>query len=139
MANGNSEALEGFTFSNPRRNSARSGPVKNWVLANRKDLADRHYTMKADPSLTYFFNLRPRVLNRLCDTFGTDFCVVIAGDEDTEDDFWAIPFARVADLFTEETLTKDGSKAPGRWLCHIVKGQLHLFPGRRANRGDQPW
>jgi len=44
--------------------------------------------MKADPGRNYFFNLRPSVLNRLCDTFGTDFCMVIAGDEDTEDDFW---------------------------------------------------
>jgi hypothetical protein len=135
MANGDITALEeGFTFSNPRRNNARSGPVKNWVLANREDFADRHYTMKADPGRNYFFNLRPSVRDRLCDIFGADFLVVIAGDEDAEDDFWAIPFPRIADLFTEKTLTKHGSANPGRWSCDIVRGQLHLFPGMEGGQ-----
>jgi hypothetical protein len=106
----------------------------NWVLANRDELDDRHYTMKADPSRKYFFNLRPNVLHRLVRTYGNDFCVIIAGQEDSEDDFWAIPFDRVAHLITDDTLTKKTSRNPGRWLCQIDHGQLQVFPGT----GDSP-
>jgi hypothetical protein len=104
--------------------------MRNWVLANRDTLADRHYTMKADRSRNYFFNLRPGVLNQLARTYGNDFCVIIAGHEDNENDFWAIPFDRIAHLFTDETLTKDNSRGPGRWLCHIKGGQRQVFPGK---------
>jgi hypothetical protein len=103
--------------------------MRNWVLANREALADRHYTMKADPSRKYFFNLRPSVLHQLVRTYGNDFCVVIAGDEECEEDFWAVPYDRVAHLFTDETLTKDDSRNPGRWLCQIDREQLQVFPG----------
>lgn len=111
--------------------------MKNWLHAHRAAFADRHYTTKAKPGLKYFFNLYPGVLNRLRNTFGTDFCVGIAGDKDAEHDFWCIPFGRVADLFTEETLTKAGSKKSRRWLCNIAKGQLQLFPGAQdGQRGS---
>ena len=105
----------------------------NWAMVNRKALSEWHYTMKGTAP-NYFFNLVPGVLGEYVRNSGGDFCLVIIGDEGVEDDFWAIPFARVKDLFTEVTLTKDSSQNPGRWLCNITKGQLHVFPGAEGGQ-----
>ena len=95
------------------RRRRRTRVMQNWAILNRGILSDRHYTMKGTAP-NYFFNLRPSVLSKFIRRFSDSFSLVIIGDKSVDDDFYAIPFARVKHLFTEDTLTKGAN--PGRWL-----------------------
>ncbi|PPJ62092.1 hypothetical protein, partial [Cuspidothrix issatschenkoi] len=64
----------------------------NIALKNRQWIEQKNYFRKADPKVNYWFDFYYNKLQRYRDKFGNDFCLIIAGSENQEGDFYAIPF-----------------------------------------------
>jgi putative restriction endonuclease len=97
----------------------------NLILKNRKLIENNNYIRKADPKVDYWFDFSFKKLNKYLEKFGDNFYLIITGDENQEGDFYAIPFAVVKDIFTDQHLSSD--KAGGfRWIGHITSHNLVL-------------
>ena len=104
--------------------------IRNLAIAERGHLQARHYVRKADPHQRYWFDFAASKVARFKSTYGDNFFLVIAGDPDIEDDYFAIPFSAVSHAFTDEFLSQDSSGARRRWVGSIERGLLAIthFP-----------
>jgi putative restriction endonuclease len=97
----------------------------NIALKNRQWIEQKNYFRKADPKVNYWFDFYYNKLQRYRDKFGNDFCLIIAGSENQEGDFYAIPFIYVQDLFLEKYLSND-KVGTVRWVGNIIGHTLRL-------------
>ncbi len=97
----------------------------NLALAHRELLERHHYVRKADPNVDYWFDFSAVKLKQYFENNGLNFKLIIIGSENLEADFYAIPFAAVQDIFTEENFSNDkGGKR--RWVGNIFGHTLRL-------------
>ncbi len=111
----------------------------NLVLINRQLIEETNYVRKADAKVNYWFDFTYAKLQRYIDNFGDNFYIIIAGNENQEGDFYAIPFILVQDIFIEQYLSNDKT-GKTRWVgsinghnlilrtCNIIK-DISLFYG----------
>lgn len=99
--------------------------MRNLVLNNRSALEKYHYIRKADPNRNYWFDFSCPKLKNYIKMFGEDFCIILAGDENLEGDFYSIPFNVVIDLFTDEYLSND-KNGKNRWVGIIRDHELKI-------------
>jgi len=97
----------------------------NLVLSNRKLIEKTNYVRKADPKVNYWFSFYHPKLQRYVDKFGDNFYIIIAGNENEEGDFYAIPFILVQDIFIEQYLSNDKT-GKVRWIGSINGHNLIL-------------
>src|SRR5438477_12259337 len=98
----------------------------NVILAQRSELAERHYITRADPRNAYWFNFYAAKLRDYQQATGNDFCLIIAGDSTVETDFFAIPFQEVAHMFGDEYLAPPGEDQKRRWIGTIRDNKLRV-------------
>jgi len=99
--------------------------MTNIALKNRQLIEEKNYFRKADPRVNYWFDFYYTKLQRYIDKFGSDFSLIIAGSENQEGDFYAIPFINVQDLFIEKYLSND-KVGTVRWVGNIIGHTLKL-------------
>lgn len=97
----------------------------NLILKNRKLIEKNSYVRKADPKVNYWFDFTFEKLKRYIGEFGNNFYVIIAGRENEEGDFYAIPFIFVKDIFIEQYLSND-KIGKVRWVGSITGHNLVL-------------
>jgi len=105
----------------------------NWALLRRLLLEARdHYPM----SMTlqpghWWFNLARSKMASLASATGEQFCIVLIGNHDVEDDYYVIPYPIVKPLLTEETLADPAPTRPQpRWHMYLRGDELGLWPGQ---------
>ncbi len=106
--------------------------MKNRILINRSQIKKKHYVRKADPANEYWVDFSRNTLNTYKRKFGNNFCLIIAGSEDLENDFYQIPFSFVEDFFIDSTMSRD-KNGRNRWTAS-VKPQHKL---RIRNAGEK--
>jgi hypothetical protein len=99
--------------------------MTNLVLKNRQLIEQKNYVRKADPKVNYWFDFSYSKLQRYRDKFGSNFCLIIAGSENQDGDFYAIPFVNVKDVFIEQYLSND-KVGKVRWVGNIIGHNLKL-------------
>lgn len=117
-----------------KENSGRS--VANIAEANKASLKERHYVV-CPHHPRYWGSFSPNKVASYRRRWGSDFCLVIAGDPSVADDFYAIPFGEVSSLFVEANAYPShlkGGKIRPLWKIHTV-GQ-HIFQFELA-KGDE--
>jgi hypothetical protein len=98
----------------------------NLVLKNRQLINKIHYIRKADPKVNYWFDFYSAKLEQYQNKFGNDFCLIIAGSDKQEGDFYAIPFITVQDIFVDQYLSNDKREGQARWIGSIKGHNLTL-------------
>ena len=106
--------------------------MQNLALLQREALKKRHYIRKADPKQRYWFDFASSKLAFYQKQFGESFSLIIAGDENIADDYYAIPFPEVSHVFSEPFLSVDENGARRRWVGSIDYDRLKVtrFPNR---------
>ena len=107
--------------------------MKNQILINRSQISEKHYVRRANPANEYWVDFWENTLNMYKRKFGNDFCLIIAGSEDLENDFYKIPFSFVEDFFIDSTMSRYKTKRT-RWIVS-VKPQ-HKLSVRHAGERD---
>lgn len=101
----------------------------NWVRANRKELEQSNYVLKADIKSNYWFGISNNKLNNYKAQFDSFFNIILYGNEDNEGDFYVIPFVAIEDLLIEKNLYLfDGNRQ--RWVGDI---RNHILRIRNSN------
>lgn len=95
----------------------------NWVKENRELLNDRNYVLKATVRSGYWFGIWHKKISGYISRFGTNFNIILFGSEDSEGDFYVIPFAAIQDLLNEEAVYSFdvGKRWVGDIRNHILK------------------
>ena len=91
----------------------------NQVLKNRSEISKKHYVRKADPDNDYWVDFSRNKLDTYKEKFGSNFCLIVAGSEDSEFDFYQIPFSDVEDLFVDRTMASDREER-NRWIANVL-------------------
>ena len=99
--------------------------MKNLVLKIRSTLEKEHYIRKADPNSNYWFDFSCSKLKRYQEIFEDKFCLILAGNQDLEGDFYSIPFTVVSDLFSEDYLSND-KNGKNRWVGSVRGHELKV-------------
>lgn len=99
--------------------------MNNFVLQNREVLSDQNYIRKADPNSNYWLDLSRNRISGFIDRFNEGFNIIIAGDKDTEGDFFVIPFAEIKKVLTNDCLSND-KEGRTRWVGRIKNFQLKI-------------
>jgi hypothetical protein len=101
-------------------------------LLQREELEDRHYIRKADPKQRYWFDFAASKMAIYRKRCGEMFSLIIVGDEEATDDYYAIPFPEVAHIFSDPFLSLDENGAKRRWVGFIDHDRLKIthFPDR---------
>lgn len=88
-------------------------------------LSARNYIRKADPEQGYWVDFSATPLQELRSRHGSAFGLIIHGNPQTAMDFYVIPFAAVAHMFTDDTMArgKDGRR---RWIATIREHRFHV-------------
>ncbi len=94
--------------------------MKNLIIKNRSILEQKHYIRKADPNNNYWFDFACSKLKKYREKFDDKFCLILAGDQDLEGDFYFIPFSVVSKLFNDEYLSND-KNGKNRWVG-VIRG-----------------
>jgi len=97
----------------------------NWVKANRKQLEQSNYVLKADTGSNYWFGISQTKLNDYRTLFDSNFNVILFGSEDDEGDFYILPFLAIQDLLTEQNLYFFEGKRK-RWVGDIRNHILRI-------------
>jgi putative restriction endonuclease len=97
----------------------------NLALAHRVLLAKQNYVRKADPHVNYWFDFSAVILKKYIENNGINFKLIIIGSANLEADFYAIPYAALQDILTDNNLSDDkGGKR--RWVGNIFGHTLKL-------------
>src|SRR5687768_16860975 len=96
--------------------------MSNFILRNRDTLARSNYVRKADPAVNYWFDFSYGKLQKYIERYGNNFNMIIVGSEQTENDYYVIPFSALRHMFTTEYL----SEGRMRWIGTITSGQLRI-------------
>lgn len=99
--------------------------MKNLVLKVRPTLEKEHYIRKADPNSNYWFDFSCPKLRKYQEKFEDKFCLILAGDQNLEGDFYSIPFSVVDTLFIEEYLSND-KNGKTRWVGSVKGHELKV-------------
>lgn len=102
--------------------------MKNYVLANRRELEKFNYVQVADPNTNYWVNFHFRKMKDYEAKFGDKFNLIIIGDKEIEGDFYSIPYWLVKQMFTEQHLYRSPRE---RWVASV---QFHQLKVRKNNR-----
>lgn len=101
----------------------------NWVKANRKQLEQSNYVLKADASSNYWFGISQKKLDNYITQAGSGFNIILYGSEEDEGDFYILPFSAIRDLLTEDNLYFLEGKRK-RWVGDI---RNHILTIRNSN------
>ena len=94
----------------------------NYIRDNALLLKKKHYwTYSKVPD--YWFQFSSGPLERYKRATNGHFCLVVYRKDTDYDDFYALPFEQVADLFTQESMYKQPQK---RWVGTIVENKLRI-------------
>jgi putative restriction endonuclease len=106
--------------------------MQNFALLQRETLEKRHYIRKADPKQRYWFDFASNKMALYQKQFGESFSLIIAGDENIANDYYAIPFPEVSHIFSEPFLSVDENGTRRRWVGGIDYDRLKItrFPDR---------
>ena len=118
-----------------KASNRRSRSVTNYVLRERQQLKKQYYILKASAERAYWFNISKGKLEKYIATNRGKFYIVVAGDEFTEGDFYAMPFSAIKDLLTEETLA-DSKNQHERWIGLIRNHRLKISHADAVDIGD---
>ncbi|MGN6292447.1 MAG: HNH endonuclease [Chitinophagaceae bacterium] len=97
----------------------------NWVKANRAQLEQSNYVLKADTGSNYWFGISQTKLNDYRTLFDSNFNVILFGSEENEGDFYTIPFLAIQDLLKEQNLYFFEEKRK-RWVGDIRNHILRI-------------
>jgi hypothetical protein len=106
--------------------------MQNLVLLQREALEKRHYIRKAEPKQRYWFDFASNKMAAYQKQYGESFSLIIAGDENVANDYYAIPFPEVSHIFSEPFLSVDENGTRRRWVGAIDFDRLKVtrFPNR---------
>ena len=99
--------------------------MNNFILQNRGSLSDRNYIRKADPNSNYWLDLSRNRIEKFINRFEEDFNIIIAGDKNSEGDFFVIPFSVIGTILTDHCLSND-KDGKNRWVGRIKNFQLKI-------------
>ena len=99
--------------------------MNNLVLQNRGNLEAENYIRKADPESNYWLDLSRNKITRFIHEFDNNFNIIIAGDKNSEGDFFVIPFSVMSDILTDDCLSND-KNGKNRWVGRIKNFQLKI-------------
>lgn len=99
--------------------------MNNLILQNRDILSSSNYIRKADPNSNYWLDLSRSRIEFFTSQFREDFNVIIAGDKNSEGDFFVIPFSELSNILTENCLSND-KEGRVRWVGRIKNFQLKI-------------
>lgn len=92
-------------------------------------LRERHYILSSAKHPRRWVAFSPRKVRSFQSKFGDDFCLVVAGDPQDHQDFYAIPWPFLEPTFVEKNYfpvkDKEG-KVTHRWQMHL-EGPRHHF------------
>ena len=94
----------------------------NFIDAHRAIVACDHYIRSSQLNNAWVY-FSERKLQQYRQDTGDEFCIVISGQHDAPQDFHAIPFVYVCDMFTKQTLS-DAQDGYRRWNCWIESHTL---------------
>lgn len=97
----------------------------NWVKANREQLEQSNYVLKADVSSNYWFGVSQKKLDEYRTIFDSKFNIILFGSEENEGDFYCLPFITIQDLLTEDNLYFFEGKRK-RWVGDIRNHILRI-------------
>jgi len=103
----------------------------NKILRHREEISKYHYVRKADPDSEYWFDFAESIIENYQELFADNYCLVIAGNPNIPDDFYAIPFDKVKELFISEHLSND-AKGRVRWIGRIENHLLKVSNSGKA-------
>jgi putative restriction endonuclease len=106
--------------------------MRNVILLQRQELTDRHYVLNPDPEDDYWFEFAPGTMADYRKRYGEMFSLIIAGDEEVSNDYYAIPFPEVAHVFSEPFLSVRKNGKPRGWVGSIKNDRLEVrrFPDK---------
>lgn len=96
----------------------------NWVNKRRKELELKNYVLKADATFSCLFGLSKKKVNEYKAGFGTGFNIILYGDDNSESDFYTIPYLAISDLLMDENLCSGQGRQ--RWVGDIRNHVLRI-------------
>ncbi len=101
--------------------------AKNLVLRNEKRLAETHYILHAGGHPRRWVRVSISRIKQMRARHATGFCLVITGDPERPDDFYAIPFSAIQQHLTPTTLyaAPDGTRSG--WSLYRADPAQHVF------------
>jgi len=103
--------------------------MKNYALRNRQELEKSNYVRVASPDTNYWVDFRLSKVRDYEAKFGENFNLIIIGDENTEGDFYTIPYWLVKPMFTEQHLYTTPRQ---RWIASVNFHQLNIRKNRQT-------
>jgi len=97
--------------------------MKNYALQNRRELQKLNYVRVASPNTNYWVDFHFNKMKDYESKFGDNFNLIIIGDENTEGDFYIIPYWLVKSMFTEQHLYESPRQ---RWIASVNFHQLNV-------------
>jgi hypothetical protein len=96
----------------------------NAAFRLRAYLEPRHYVRQAR-AINYCFDFAFRQVEKRRAAYGDNFCLILHGRANEEDDYFVIPYAAIKHLLTKENLSGHAPKYPKiRWMGAVIRGQL---------------
>ena len=107
---------------------------------DKEAIDSRHYVLRSPKHERRWVAFSQKKIRKYRERWGDDFCLVILGDTDIQDDFYAIPWSHVSDLFVDANVyparAKDG-RVTNRWQIHL-EGPPHFFQLMFAKDDPRP-
>lgn len=112
--------------------------MQNKILENLNLLQKFHYITKAQPNITpqgrsYNLNYYKNMLDKYIQETNGVFCLIIRGDDNTSNDFFAIPYTEIKDIFSPLTMYHDERGGSPCWKIYINTNQEIVNKETRYN------
>lgn len=97
--------------------------MSNYVLDRRQELSQNNYVLKASPENDYWVAFAKDSLDEYLERRGDEFSLLIAGSEDVEGDFYAIPYSQVGHMLTTASMYSEPRR---RWVASIAAHEMRV-------------
>lgn len=104
----------------------------NFILRNKNEIEKNHYIRKAARKNNYWGDFTHDKVLEYIRKYGIDFCFIVYGDEDIEDDFFVFPWSETSKtIFTDNNLefnlSRTGKKPRNRWHFSIKERNSEFY------------
>ena len=97
--------------------------MPNYVLDRRDALSVENYVLVASPENDYWVAFAKNMVDDYSTRFGSAFNIVIAGSEQVEGDFYAIPYSQIRHMLNPGTMYPAPRR---RWVASITAHELRV-------------
>ena len=95
----------------------------NWVFEHKAELEQKHYVLKNGVG---WVGLAKSKVDFYLSSCGTDFNLILYGDEVNETNYYIIPYSFIKDLMITENLSADKKTSRTRWLVRVKNQKLTI-------------